>query len=178
MKGQGQDEKVMINFRISKDRKRQLEYLAKLWGKSVTQILDEIIITNCAENLEMDGRDQAFEQAAIKVGIHPAIAKVMGKHRGADYESTLKMKAEVLEEINREYEATAQDFINANWKEYGIDKEREYLEKLGYIKSEHGKETEKKGVDVDYWALEFHEDLDKAIKSIDSKKNPKKRGEK
>jgi predicted transcriptional regulator len=117
------DDKVLINFRISKDRKKQLEYLAEKIGVSITQYLDQSISVAIKDVLYEEGDNAAFEQAAIKAGISPFIAKMIAENRVTPDQYKDVLKEKLYEGIYKEYEDTVHSFINARWKEFGIAKE-------------------------------------------------------
>ena len=114
------DDKVLINFRISKDRKRQLEYLAEKKGLSITQYLDTKIFREIQHTLENEARDEAFEKAAIKAGIDPAIARVMTIYRENLGLYKYILKDELAEKIWGEYAVTSNEFVNTKWQEFGL----------------------------------------------------------
>lgn len=120
MKGKGQDGKVMINFRISKDRKRQLEYLAKVMGGNITQYLDQLILDQIRETLDKKSRDEAFEKAAVKAGVDPDIAKVMAEHRENEGLYKNILRGELYDKIMEEFTDTCYDLINSRYEEFGI----------------------------------------------------------
>ena len=69
------DEKVLVNFRITKERKRQLEYLAEKRGVSTTQFLDLLISDTISNHLKNEGMSDAIEQAILSLGLDSCIAK-------------------------------------------------------------------------------------------------------
>ena len=69
------DDKVLINFRITKARKRQLEYLAQKRRLNVTQFLDLTIFNEISNTLKKEAILDAVEQAALASGFDDNIAK-------------------------------------------------------------------------------------------------------
>jgi predicted transcriptional regulator len=117
----GENKTLTVNFRISKDRKRQLEYIAKKIGITATQFLDISIRLTIKDLLSEEGDNEAFEHAGIKAGMSPAIAKLIAENRFTPDQYKDVLKDGLYEGIYREYEDTVHNFINARWQEFGID---------------------------------------------------------
>jgi len=68
------DDKTLMNFRFTKDQKRQLEHLAKKSGMNSTKFLELLLKGEIEDCLVREAHTAAIEIAAIKMGIDPKIA--------------------------------------------------------------------------------------------------------
>jgi len=107
-----EDDKVLVNFRISKERKRQLDYLAQKAGKSVTQYLDLLLKGEIEETLVHESHIAAIEKGAIEVGIPPKIANAIAS--SVDNSGKLDQIEAVLNDKDR-FKVFLDEFEKAWW---------------------------------------------------------------
>ena len=123
------EEKILMTFRTTKDRKRGLEYLASQRGVSVTQYLNLLISDTLLNFLNHQGTSDAIEQAAIMVGIEKHIAKNF-KHLGGLEDLKKIMDKEKYGQLLDAFSSLHEKCIQRRWKEYGIDAPETESEKI------------------------------------------------
>jgi len=123
------DNKVLVNFRISKERKKQLEFLAGKRGVSITQFLDLLIFDTISNTLKTEGILDAIEQAATMIGLEKNIAQ---KFRNTNGLSELK-KIMDEEKFTKLVDAFMQFIVPCCEKyrqEFGLEEEEIEVEKI------------------------------------------------
>jgi hypothetical protein len=119
------DEKVLMNFRFTKDQKRQFEYLAEKSGNNITRYIELLLKGEIETTLVIEAHTAAIETAAIKLGIDPkmanAIANSTDRSHKLDQIETLLNNGDRFKFFLDEFEKAWWETLEARFLEFAIE---------------------------------------------------------
>ena len=129
----------LVNFRLTKDQKRQLDYLANRSGKSVTQFLSLLIKAEIENLLVDDAYRAAVEISAVKAGVSPSLAKGIADSSDPNHLEDLKkiLSEEFLTIFMEDFNKCWQAFANERFRDFGLEDTFETQSELYFYESNY-----------------------------------------